>query len=367
MKGRLAIFALLIGIVATATAWGALQPLIIAALRIAQQTGTPAERSAFERASSLLPFWLAGTLLCIVALSWAILYLAVERPLKETQELLERAGPDLEFFSESRPAPLVSRLHSTLSRTFRALAQERERAERQVTELESKNAELTRTRTELFAAERLATLGRLSAGIAHEVGNPLSGVLGYLALAESRLDRPLELKNLLGLAEAEVRRIDGIVRGLLELGRPSTGALRPVDVAEVIERCMGLVRGAPEFKSVEVALSSGPGLIARADPGPLAQVLINLLLNAAQAIAGAGHIQLTASRSGERIQITIVDTGPGLPPGDVFEPFFTTKPSTGTGLGLAVSLHLVRAMQGEIRAEASPAGGARFIVELAAA
>jgi two-component system, NtrC family, sensor kinase len=118
-----------------------------------------------------------------------------------------------------------------------------------------------------------------------------------------------------------------------------------------------------------VALSIPGGTLASADPGPLSQVLINLLINAAQAMEGKGRIELRTETVGSRVLLHVEDEGPGLPPEaqrQLFQPFFTTKERGGTGLGLAISLHLVKAMGGELRAQNREHGGARFTVELPA-
>ena len=225
---------------------------------------------------------------------------------------------------------------------------------------------LSRAQTELVAAERLATVGRLAAGVAHEVGNPLAGILGYLSLARMKAPSP-ELKDYLERIDQEVQRIDRIVRGLLDLGRPETSSPLPVEVGTVVETCVRLVRAAPELTGVTVALDLEPGVVARAETGPLSQILINLLLNAAQAMGGQGRVEVLSRRAGDVVQVLVVDAGPGISSevmARLFEPFFTTKGRQGTGLGLAVSQRLARGMGGSLTAENVAEGGARFTVTL---
>jgi signal transduction histidine kinase len=229
---------------------------------------------------------------------------------------------------------------------------------------------LTRTQAELVASERLATVGRLAAGVAHEIGNPLSGLLGWLSVARGRSASNAELGGYLQEMETEVRRIDEIVRGLLDLGRPVRTKLGPVPVAELVRVATRLVGSGPEFKDVTLSADVPPDVVAVADPGPLSQVLINLLINAAQAIGGAGHVEVVARQDDGRVTIDVLDSGPGVPPElreRVFEPFFTTKSGgKGTGLGLAVSQHLMRAMSGDIGVGESAGGGGKFTVTLPA-
>jgi signal transduction histidine kinase len=142
-----------------------------------------------------------------------------------------------------------------------------------------------------------------------------------------------------------------------------------VELGPVVETCVRLVRAAPELAGVHVELGLEPGLLARADPGPLSQIIINLLLNAAQAMGGQGSVRVRAHREGDEARLVVEDTGPGIP-ADVmprlFEPFFTTKGREGTGLGLAVSLRLAQVMGGRLLAENAAGGGARFTVSLPA-
>jgi signal transduction histidine kinase len=142
-----------------------------------------------------------------------------------------------------------------------------------------------------------------------------------------------------------------------------------VEVARVAETSVRLVAAGPDFHGVEVSVSVAPELRALADAGPLSQVLINLLLNAAQAMGGRGHLEVAAlAESGDTVRIDVLDDGPGFPAevrSRLFEPFFTTKPGgKGTGLGLAVSQSLVRAMGGTLDAGDAPGGGGRFSVRL---
>jgi signal transduction histidine kinase len=204
--------------------------------------------------------------------------------------------------------------------------------------------------------------------VAHEVGNPLSGILGYLSLMRTRSAGGPDAGELIAHIEGEVQRIDSIVRSLLELGRPSRGKPGPVELGPLLESSARLLVSSPELRGVEVRQAVPPGLCALAEPGPLSQVVINLILNGAQAMGGKGVLELAARTADDGVELSVRDHGPGLPPevlARLFEPFFTTRAAgQGTGLGLAVSRHLIEAMGGQLLAANHPEGGALFTVKL---
>ena len=312
MKLRIAAIAFLLAVLATGITWLSFQPVmlrLVEALRVAAPAGSPS-RHVLETAQEFLPLYLGLDLLILVLVAFGVLYFTVARPLRAVER-------------------------------------------------------------EMLGLERLATVGRLAAGVAHEIGNPLSGVLGWLSVAQTRSAADAELSGYLRELEAEVRRIDGIVRSLLDLGRPARPQLGPVPVAELIRNAARLVGSGPEFREVTVETEVDPEVVALADPGPLSQVVINLLINAAQAIGGPGTIRVVGGAEAGRVRIEVLDSGPGVPAelrDRIFEPFFTTKSGgKGTGLGLAVSQHLMRAMSGDISVGESPHGGGKFTVSLPAA
>ncbi len=274
--------------------------------------------------------------------------------------------------------------------------------------LDATNRALSDARMRLVRAEKLASIGRLAAGVAHEVGNPLGAIIGYAALG--RKDDPAEPEWLQGIVY-EANRIDRIVRGLLEFARPKAASTSEVDINEVAARTVQMMTLQGRFKSADVETDLSDGLPpVRADPHQLEQVLVNLLLNASDAIeeTGArGTIRITTrtARVGrspaearrrrasdpegtdyshlrrfegaldpgpqqalkpgdEAVVLTVVDNGPGLSADAatrLFEPFFTTKePGRGTGLGLAVSARLIEGMGGTIEADTTVASGASF-------
>ncbi len=371
MKLRLAAIVFLVAVVSTGLTWLSFQPLLVRlveALRRAAMPGT-APALVLVRAREALPLLLALDLLLVGLVAYTILWLAVARPVQRLEaELGQLERLDLELGPRGSGGPLLARVEASLRRTASALLDERTLTHRQLEDLRLANERLTRAQAELVAAERLATVGRLAAGVAHEVGNPLSGILGYLSLLTGQQDLPGQSLEYVERIEAEVHRINGIVRGLLDLGRPPRPTLTPVEVAPLAETAIRLVTAGPDFQGLELKVVVPPGLVVLADAGSLSQVLINLLLNAAQAMDGRGALRLQALPDEAGVRIDVVDSGPGIAP-DVrprlFEPFFTTKPGgKGTGLGLAVSQSLVRSMGGTLEAKDAPGGGSCFSVRL---
>jgi len=260
-----------------------------------------------------------------------------------------------------------------LASSFNLMAEELERyqarSEEQVGELQHINELLERTRDELAFQARMAGVGRLAAGVAHEIGNPLSAVIGLVDLLRDGDVDPESRADLHRRIADELQRVHATVRDLLDYARPPEGETEPVDLAGVLQSAAEMVSMQKEFDHVDVTTTLQSGLVmAKAEPSRLRQVLINLLLNACDAVNGRGAIQLRARRAGDLCVVEVEDDGPGVAREAVdciFDPFFTTKePGAGTGLGLSVSLQIVEGFGGRLRYRPADGGGALFIVEL---
>ncbi|HVS11737.1 MAG TPA: ATP-binding protein, partial [Planctomycetota bacterium] len=214
---------------------------------------------------------------------------------------------------------------------------------------------------------RLSSVGLLTAGVAHEINNPLEAIANYLKLLE-RADAPEEdRRRWLEMVEHCFGRIREIVRDLLRFARPSA-ELGEADLARVVERARKLAGYSEKLKEVEV-LAEGldQPLWVVGDAGRLEQVVFNLLLNAGEAMQHRGRIRIRADRPGGdgALELSVRDQGPGIPAevlDRIFDPFFTT--TRGTGLGLAVSYGIVQAHGGTLSARNDPAGGAVFTLSL---
>lgn len=217
-------------------------------------------------------------------------------------------------------------------------------------------------------SERLAAVGRLAAGVAHEINNPLTGIVNYLSLLRQELEA-----GDVAAAGALLERIrEGtdvateVVRQLLTFAEPGRGEPRPLDLASVAERTFRFVAANPAYRHLEFTYSAGEhALPVRGDGAALSQLILNLLLNACDAQGEGGEVELRLSRQGDRARIALLDRGPGLSAEaqeHLFEPFYSTRGSTG--LGLSVCHGIVRAHGGSIRGANRRRGGASFLVEL---
>ncbi|GIW53592.1 MAG: hypothetical protein KatS3mg081_2947 [Gemmatimonadales bacterium] len=220
---------------------------------------------------------------------------------------------------------------------------------------------------ELERAQQLATVGELASGVAHEIRNPLTGVLGALDLALKKLPSEDAARPLLEEAQRQLRRIEATTQQLLRYARPPELREVLVDANRLVERAAHLV--APQARAAQVRLRTEPcpaAVPVRADPELMVQVLVNLMLNGIEAMPDGGELTVWVARRAPEVWIGVRDTGPGIPPerrAEVFRPFFTTK-HTGTGLGLPISQQIVVRHRGSLRIEDAPGGGATFIVAL---
>jgi PAS domain S-box-containing protein len=227
--------------------------------------------------------------------------------------------------------------------------------------------ERDRIREELLRNEHLAALGEMAAAVAHEVKNPLAAIHGAVRVIGKSFPPDDARAAVVDEVQRQVRRLDATVRDLLTFARPATPRYHDVDFAEFSGRILRVLREEPALKAHRVETRVPPGLRVRADPQLLETILLNLLLNAGEALGDrAGRIQLEAERDGDGARITVRDDGPGVPDEarpHIFKPFFTTK-HRGSGLGLTIVKKLVEVMGGRIELETAPGRGAAFTVTL---
>lgn len=221
------------------------------------------------------------------------------------------------------------------------------------------------------AAERLAAVGSMAAGLSHEIKNPLNAAALQLNVLERRLRKlPDEaqpaLLQPLAIVQDEIRRLNSILEEFLQYARPRELVPERVDLEALLARVLDLLQ--PQAEQARVSLERRLGRLPQVmgDGGRLQQAIMNILLNGIQATPAGGWVRVTTEGEAPRVRIVIEDSGPGIPEelrGRVFEPFFTTKPA-GSGLGLPLVHTVVNQHGGSIAVGASEAGGARFVIAL---
>jgi two-component system, NtrC family, sensor histidine kinase HydH len=220
---------------------------------------------------------------------------------------------------------------------------------------------------QLRRADRLSALGELSAGLAHEIRNPLGSVEGAVQILR-RPELPTDTRNEFGtLAQKEINRLKGLLTDFLDFARPQTPKRVPTDPGELLEAVSKLAAETAKMSGIRVRVESvGSVPTVFVDPEQMKQVLLNLVINAIQAMPSGGEIVLRVARTLESIILEVQDEGVGIPPEDlerVFNPFVTTRPD-GTGLGLSIAYQIVSQHGGHIAAQRNPERGMTFRVTL---
>jgi len=222
-------------------------------------------------------------------------------------------------------------------------------------------------RTQMSRAEHLATLGELAAGLAHEIRNPLAGIAGVIEIIGRDLPKESPSRSVLKDVRSEVLHINKIVSELLEIARPKQPDFHESDLNATAEHAVMFAKDQADTRGISLELSKDPdGVVLEHDAGQIHQVLLNLLLNAVQACDQGGKVAVQVGHTEEAAELTVVDTGKGIPPellANIFRPFFTTK-GTGTGLGLSLARRMVEGHGGKIDVTSWPGKGSRFVVTL---
>jgi signal transduction histidine kinase len=272
--------------------------------------------------------------------------------------LLAARSPDSPLFSEADLELLVVLAHQAAAALENA---------RLYGELRAYVRQVQESQQLLLQAEKMATAGRLTASIAHEINNPLQGVRNCLHLASRAELSESERAEYLQLGREELDRLMTTVQRMLDFYRPSGVERSAVDLHALIGRVVKLLHREMEQRNIRLHLSFSDDL-----PRPWAvrdqiqQVLLNLVLNAIEAMPEGGDLHIETRYNHDEVRVAVADTGAGVPPhlrGQIFEPFFSTK-GDGSGLGLTVCDGIITAHGGRLELQDSPDGGARFLVAL---
>jgi signal transduction histidine kinase len=325
----------------------------------------------------------------IVLFGYFLMDRSVVRPVRRLAAVSEKiAAGDYLLRADESPGNEVGQLGASFNRMIGGIL--------------SAQARVRQAERDTFRSENLATVGRLAAGVAHEVGNPLMAIRGYAQYLRKSPRGAGETEECLDKIVAETGKIENIVRGLLTVAAPGRGEDEETDVNAVVRETVALLSFRKMFREIEVGVEYGEETRVRMAEGRFRQVLLNILLNAVDAMGGRGNLRIRTFRAdpwvppamrlvrrrasdpqgdafsprrGERgsvpskgVAVSVSDTGCGIRPEDlknIFDPFFTTKePGKGTGLGLSVSRAIVEAGGGEILAESPEGRGATFTVIL---
>lgn len=296
-----------------------------------------------------------GVLLALIALTAVLAARSISAPLRELADAARRLG-------RSRTYEPVLRTGSgevgALVESFNRMGEDLVRSRAEIERLHAQ---------EMERAQQLATVGELASAVAHEIRNPLTGVLGALELALGRLPPEDAMRPLLTEADRQLRRIEATTTQLLRYARPPELREVVVDVGSLVERAARVVETRANAAGIDLTVeaSDSPARV-RVDPELMVQVLVNLMLNGIEAMGRGGRLSVWIARRTPEVWIGVRDTGPGVPPEQrsvIFKPFYTTK-HQGTGLGLSISRQIVARHGGSLRYEDTPGGGATFVVAL---
>ncbi len=272
------------------------------------------------------------------------------------------------LFSVRKEDNELHKLSGSLNSMLRRISADKEKLRSTVNSLETANLELKKAQEEIIRAEKLASVGRLSAGIAHEIGNPIGIVMGYLELLKQKDIPDTERKEYIHRTEEEIERINTIIRQLLEISRPSNAGLKVVSVHDLIDDIAQVLDVQPLMSNIELECRlQAQNDKVLADSNQLRQVFLNLIINAADAVSSEGKavngkLSIQSTLAGEKpeqpqnqqkhLKIMFIDNGPGIPEeniANIFDPFYTTKdPGKGTGLGLSVSFMIIEGFGGKM-------------------
>jgi signal transduction histidine kinase len=334
------------------------------------------------------------------------------KPLKNLILLTQKIGTgDFSEKIEVTSSNEIGQLIGSFNKMIERLREKQESLDNYLESIELANKKLKQIQEELIRTEKLASIGRFAAGVAHEVGNPLGAILGYTSILGKDGINQEESKDYLKRIEKEIDRVNRIVRELLDYVRPSKFEVHDVEINKVVESTLSLISHQKNFEVIRTQLDLQPDLpTIKGDESKISQVLINIILNAIDAMPNGGVLTIQTkdyivedslinsfqqfypprrkedpmesdysslrkpdpftviltkfSKGDQLIKIKISDTGIGIKEEDIkniFDPFYTTKaPDKGTGLGLSVCLRIVESMEGEIKVESEEGKGSSF-------
>ncbi len=342
--------------------------------------------SELRNTQEVMGFYIAVNLIILTIIGGARIQRITVKPLQRLVKTADAYQPeDGSIFVPGTGENEYNLLSRSLNRMVDRIAQDKERLRESIASLEKANRDLVQAQREIIRAEKLASVGRLASGIAHEIGNPIGIINGYLELLNHESLEDADRFEYIRRAEDELSRINTIIRQLLDFSRPSPEGVERVAVHDIIADITEVLSHQPVMARhrVDTQMTAEDDIVT-ADPQLLRQVFLNLLLNAADAIgtdSGGGDGQIlirtrvverkilkNASVAIPHIRISVVDNGAGIPEEEfqyIFDPFYTTKsPGKGTGLGLSVSYLIIDRFNGQLWAESKAGEGTTMNIDI---
>jgi len=342
------------GLLGSIAVWGDLRPIY----------------RKIRRSEKLVLIYILLNTLVLISVGLYLLSRTVVNPVNRLLRLTEtfEEGELLPLFPDAGENE-IGQLNRSLNLMLSRLDENKKELQAHITSLEQANVEIRKTQEELIMSEKLASVGRLATGIAHEIGNPMGIILGYMDLLKRGDLSPDERADFLERVESEITRINDIIRQLLDFSRPAGGEPDRVRLHELLRATIRILKPQPLMSDVQldIAFDASRDTIW-ADPNQVQQVLLNIMMNAADAMSQEKRLTIETSNTPDTIRIQFKDTGSGIPEEDlgrIFDPFYTTKPpGKGTGLGLSVSHKIIRNLGGIIRAENNRGTGTTITIDI---
>ena len=361
------------------------------------EVGLDAVRHTIGKLHAMTVLYIGLNLLVLVIIGNFLLSRIVIKPIGHLVKLADQfEDRDIFKLAASDPRNEISRLAVALNRMLKRLAENKQLLEAQIESLTKANQELKEAREEVVRSERLASIGRLAAGVAHEIGNPMGAILGYTNILQEEIGDNESLQDYLKRIEEGVMRIDSIVRELLDFAQPSHTKPVRIDLNRIVGETISFFFHQKIANQIDIISELDDGLLpVCVEPQKIKQVLVNLVLNAYDAMmekqrmlnkeekdwapkliiktekVASDHptLQFCKEKEAEMYALlTVSDTGTGISGSDlekIFDPFYTTKPpGKGTGLGLAISSTIIESFKGSIHVSTTENKGSTFRVIL---
>ncbi|NLD36670.1 MAG: hypothetical protein GX654_07365 [Desulfatiglans sp.] len=329
-----------------------------------------------RRSERLVIIYIAIDTLVLALVGIYLLSRIVVNPIHKLLRMtMEYEGSEFLISTGETPANEIGNLTRALANMLKRLDENKRELKSHIVSLEKANKELKAAQNEIVQSEKLASVGRLAAGIAHEIGNPIGIILGYIDLIMKGGLTPEEEKDFLTRVEGEISRVNNIIRQLLDFSRTSEEERIRLSIHSLITDTVEMLKPQTGMNKIAISLAltaENDNVIA--DKNQLQQVFLNILINSIDALSEEGDVMedaqihvISKNRNG-LLELEFIDNGPGISADKVdhiFDPFFTTKdPGKGTGLGLSVCYRIIEALGGTIRAESQEGKGMIIRIDL---